>query len=682
MITLTLIAAVFSLFLTLYILWVNPRRFSTQVFASLLIVQTTWLGCIYRAMQIGELAPSLYRTDALEFWFRTNGAVISFLPATMWLLKNAILANNNNRRMAVIASLPGFAISGLLVALCMMPSFVTSEANGTLHRGLSYYVYSGVGIAFYAICVLIVRLEAHNVSGIKRVELQFLALNAGTTALLLLLLNAAGNVLYNRVFNRISIFIVLGASIFAACALVTHKVFNAKELTLHFAQRIILGVTLSAGIFAFWQLAHLCIAAPFDLLLSIAASGPCALWFEFKSRQWFDLRGEQRLVDLRRELIELARTSSHHSDLVQSFQDVLAAKFGATRAVIMQEQGGLYLQGEGLFIEKSSFAYRQIAELAWATPESVERLRHKSGLSAVKGFLSTNELGLVIASPSGSATPSLLIAFSRRANETPYTFPEIERAQNVGELIDGVLLHCRLSGHAALKAKVEYFSLVSRGLAHDLRNLLTPISEFVLHTRFAFSNGSVESLGQLEASRAVNTISAYIRETLSFSRKLHPQFGGISISALLNETRDVLLPISRARGIELVISLASDSTLTVDPALIQRLLVNLVQNGIDASNTGQQVHLTAALAPRNRVNFVVRDDGLGIDPEMINSLNEGELIAKMNTLKTRGHGIGLSIAHSIAALHGGTISIESVVGKGTTVTVEILANPTQGGIND
>ena len=90
MTTVTLIAALFSLVLTLFVVWANPYRFSNQVFALVLLVQTAWLGCVYRAMQIGLSLTPQYSADELEWWIRTNAAVISFLPATMWLLKCAI----------------------------------------------------------------------------------------------------------------------------------------------------------------------------------------------------------------------------------------------------------------------------------------------------------------------------------------------------------------------------------------------------------------------------------------------------------------------------------------------------------------------------------------------------------------------------------------------------------------
>ena len=137
MTTITLVAALFSLALTLFVVWANPYRFSNQVFALVLLIQTAWLGCVYRSMQIGENLNTENSAD-LEWWFRTNAAVVSFLPAAMWLLKCAITVGRYEKRKAVFASLPLFALSTLSVSLCFTPSFISKDSDGQLYHGAPY----------------------------------------------------------------------------------------------------------------------------------------------------------------------------------------------------------------------------------------------------------------------------------------------------------------------------------------------------------------------------------------------------------------------------------------------------------------------------------------------------------------------------------------------------------------
>src|SRR5688500_16285026 len=150
MTTITLVAALISIDLTLFVVWANPYRFSNQVFAFVLLIQTAWLGCVYRAMQIGANV-SVEGAIHLEWWFRANAAVISFLPAAMWLLKCAITVDRHEKRKAIVASLPLFALSTLSVSLCLTPSFISKDSDGLLYRGVPYYIYSMTGLAVYAV---------------------------------------------------------------------------------------------------------------------------------------------------------------------------------------------------------------------------------------------------------------------------------------------------------------------------------------------------------------------------------------------------------------------------------------------------------------------------------------------------------------------------------------------------
>src|SRR5687768_17877906 len=135
MTTVTLIAAIFSLVLTLFVIWANPYRFSNQVFALVLLVQTAWLGCVYRAMQIGLSLTSESLAAKLEWWVRMNVAVISFLPPTMWLLKCAITMEKRGKHKALFESVPLFELSLMSVGLCSTDAFISRDALGLPYRG-------------------------------------------------------------------------------------------------------------------------------------------------------------------------------------------------------------------------------------------------------------------------------------------------------------------------------------------------------------------------------------------------------------------------------------------------------------------------------------------------------------------------------------------------------------------
>ncbi len=114
----------------------------------------------------------------------------------------------------------------------------------------------------------------------------------------------------------------------------------------------------------------------------------------------------------------------------------------------------------------------------------------------------------------------------------------------------------------------------------------------------------------------------------------------------------------------------ADNTLaTLDEKLLRQVLTNLLSNAIKYSPDGGEVNFTLTLAEDGAI-FKVKDSGIGIPPEDQKRLFESFHRAK-NVGTIQGTGLGLSIVKKCAQLHGGDVTVESEVGKGTTFTVTI-----------
>ena len=104
---------------------------------------------------------------------------------------------------------------------------------------------------------------------------------------------------------------------------------------------------------------------------------------------------------------------------------------------------------------------------------------------------------------------------------------------------------------------------------------------------------------------------------------------------------------------------------SLDRDLFESLLINLVDNAAKASHAGQTIWLTAQ---ENRIT--VRDEGCGIAREEIGKVTEAfYMVDKARSRQAGGCGLGLALCSRIASLHGATLQIESVEGKGTEVSV-------------
>jgi signal transduction histidine kinase len=103
-----------------------------------------------------------------------------------------------------------------------------------------------------------------------------------------------------------------------------------------------------------------------------------------------------------------------------------------------------------------------------------------------------------------------------------------------------------------------------------------------------------------------------------------------------------------------------------DGDLLRQALVNLVQNAIQAMPEGGAVTLRADPRPEGQIELSVRDQGTGIPPEDLD-----KVFRLYYTTKPDGNGIGLPLVYRAVQMHGGTVHVESAVGRGTTVIIDL-----------
>lgn len=409
------------------------------------------------------------------------------------------------------------------------------------------------------------------------------------------------------------------------------------------------------------------------LFLGVLIATAAGFWLDRKSREWFRMTGEDAQLRLRSATIELARTEPNPGHLVREFEERLRRESQASFVVLGFDEAVGH-DFDRFDLAKDSPAHSLLCQLGWATPEGLQRRRSTEASRALQAILARHSLGLIIPVPRGSPHPSLLVVFGVRENAWPFTYPEVQKFQNVAELMDNILTRSRLTAQAALEAKTEHLAMLSRGLAHDLKNLLTPVSSFLVYSEGRFPADSVEAEVHGAAQRSIRIMSEYVREARFFADQLTPRFERVALRTLFDGVREVVQARAAARNISLAFLPADDASAVVDRVLIQRLLANLVANAIDASAHGQTVTLSGEAAD-GHLRFQVKDQGCGIAPEHLGRIFEAYYTTKEFGDTVRGFGLGLTICQKIAALHDGEISVQSEPGKGSTFTVSLPARP-------
>jgi signal transduction histidine kinase len=669
---LTLIAAIFSFGLTIGVLWINPHRFSNQVFALVTVIQTIALGIVYRAKTIAESRPPDY-IEQFEALLRANAAVIAFLPTSIWLLKNAIVLPHD-RTQAVKRSIPLLILSVVTVCVCYSDSFIFLDEVGLLQRGPAYYIYSIMALGVYGICLFQIIGQMRANTGIRRVELQFLALNIGGAALLLAALNALGNYLEMPALKSAGVIFMLTASALTAWALLFHRVFNAGELLLQLGQRILFVFVLTGGIFSIWRISTLVFNEPLSLVISVGLFSPVAIWIDRKSRAWFDHRSRKKFTSLRNATFQTASAEFDTTTLLSKFEDLLRNECRSERCSLLLDNGRYYT-GSDFPIEKDCPAVKAVIEFGWATPESLNRRWATPTLKELQKLMATNSLGLLLSVPRSSLSPTMLVALGVRIDESPFTYPEIQRLQNVVELMDGILMRSRIVNQATLRSRLDYLAMASRGLAHDLKNLFTPIWTWMLHDLNRYQVGSIESNVYNSASRALGVMKDYIDEAIFFTDRSQPHFESVDLRKVAETVCEITRPRAVSRGVTIQGECGLSDCIVADSILLQRAIANLVNNAIDASARGNLVTVAISDAVPDRIRIAVSDEGKGIHPSHVSKVFDPYFTTKNFGDDGRGFGLGLTIVQKIALLHQGSVCVQSTLNVGTTILIELPKRP-------
>jgi len=142
----------------------------------------------------------------------------------------------------------------------------------------------------------------------------------------------------------------------------------------------------------------------------------------------------------------------------------------------------------------------------------------------------------------------------------------------------------------------------------------------------------------------------------------------VDVYALVTASIDSLKPTAEAKNIGVTSEIAPETPDVLgDAQYLQQVFLNLIGNAIKFSDPKAEIRVrVGALDKRNRLTFKVVDTGPGILEE-----DQSKLFNKFyRSAKVRDHldgvGLGLSITKNIVEAHGGTIWVESQVGKGTT----------------
>lgn len=235
------------------------------------------------------------------------------------------------------------------------------------------------------------------------------------------------------------------------------------------------------------------------------------------------------------------------------------------------------------------------------------------------------------------------------------------------------------AAESADKTKSEFLATMS----HELRTPLNAIigfSEMIKEEIF----GPIGDAKYRDYITDINDSATHllnlINDILEFSKaeagKLEMHEEMVGIREMVESTLRLVQPRAQAGVVEIVCDIPEDlPTLRADERKLKQILLNLLSNAIKFTPQGGKVFISAKCDRGQPMTLTVRDTGIGIAPEDLETVLTpfGQVESALNRTY-EGTGLGLPLVVAMVELHGGKVTLDSVVGSGTIVTVSFAAN--------
>jgi signal transduction histidine kinase len=222
-----------------------------------------------------------------------------------------------------------------------------------------------------------------------------------------------------------------------------------------------------------------------------------------------------------------------------------------------------------------------------------------------------------------------------------------------------------LEAQAQMDDRLAFVGALAAGLAHEIRNPLNVLSMNLQMLEEELGDRKAGDLGDaklfLSALQGeIRRLSNLVNNFLTYARPHQAHFESKDLNAILRDLCVFLRPEFETRKLQLKQDLSPYlPPVDLDEGLIRQAVMNILINATQVLKEGGTVTISTKVGPQGEVIAVIADDGPGIRPE-----DRERIFDVFFSNRGGGTGLGLPIAARILQVHGGSIAVESEVGKG------------------
>jgi len=259
----------------------------------------------------------------------------------------------------------------------------------------------------------------------------------------------------------------------------------------------------------------------------------------------------------------------------------------------------------------------------------------------------------------------------QRLNMLVYTAPILNPGGQVERVME---MSTDITPIRELQTQLESIGMLISSISHGIKGMLTSLDGgiYLVNSGLEKDNQARVKQGWEMVQRNVERIRGMVLNILYYAKKRDPNWETIAVATLADEVFGALQAKAKELAVKFEQQVAADAgTIEADAKALRALLVNVVENALDAcrvdAKKSEHAVVLGVQSYPERICFEIRDNGIGMDRET----REKAFSLFFSSKGTEGTGLGLFIANNIARAHGGSIEIESALDQGTRFLVSI-----------